>query len=310
MTAASGFASAQGYPSKPIRLVSPYAPGGGTDILARLFGQKMSETLGQQIIIDNRGGAGGTIGTDIAAKSPPDGYTILIGTSSTHTIAPSLYTKLPYDPVRDFAPVTLLASATILLAVHPSVPAKNVKELIAIAKRQPNALSFASSGNGGISHLVGEQFKSMSGIEMLHVPYRGAGPALNDLLPGRVDVMFNNIGAVLPLIESGRLRALAVTTAKRSATAPEVPTMAEAGVKDFVFTQWLALLAPAGTPAAIVTKLNSSLNAALGSNEVRQKFQEQGFEPFITSSEEAGKFLASEVKRYAVLIKSKGIKAE
>jgi len=207
---ASSAAVAQAYPVKPVRMVVPFPAGGATDIVGRLIAQKLSESWGQQVIVDNRGGAGGTIGSDIAAKSAPDGYTMLVGTSSTHAIAPSLYSKLPYDPVRDFAPVTLVASATILLAVHPSVPAKNVRDLIALAKRKPNALSFASSGNGGISHLIGEHFKSVGGIQMLHVPYKGDTPALVDLVSGQVHLMFGTAVSFLPYVKAGRLNALEV----------------------------------------------------------------------------------------------------
>src|SRR3954468_1882371 len=218
---------AQNYPSKPVRMVVPFPAGGATDIVGRLIAQKLTESWGQQVVVDNRGGAAGTIGSDLAAKSPPDGYTLLVGTSSTHAIAQSLYAKLPYDSIKDFAPVVGIATATIVLSLHPSVPAKNVKELIALGKAKPDALSFASSGSGGVSHLVGEMFKAQAGVQMLHVPYKGDAPALADLVGGQVSLEFGTALSFLPYIQSGRLKALAVTSLKRSQVMPTVPTVAE-----------------------------------------------------------------------------------
>src|SRR5688572_29916270 len=259
----AGATYAQGYPAKAVRMVVPFPAGGATDIVGRLIAQKLTESWGQQVIVDNRGGAGGTIGSDVAAKAPPDGYTLLVGTSSTHAIAPSLYSKLPNDPVRDFAPVTLIANATILLAVHPSLPAKNVKDLIALAKQQPNALSFASSGNGGISHLVGEHFKALGGVQMLHVPYKGDTPALVDLVSGQVHLMFGTAVSFLPYVKSGRLNALAVTNPKRSPIVPNVPTVAESGLAGFEALQWFGIFLPAGASKDVVAKVNGDVVKAL-----------------------------------------------
>jgi len=236
-------AHAQSYPNKTIRMIVPFPAGGATDIVARLVAQKLGDAVGQQVIVDNRGGAAGTIGSDLAAKSPPDGYTILIGTSSTHAIAQSLYAKLPYDSIKDFTPVVGIATATIVLSMHPSVPAKTVRELIVLAKAKPDALSFASSGSGGVSHLVGEMFKAQAGVQMLHIPYKGDAPALADLVGGQVSLEFGTALSFLPYIQSGRLKALAVTSLRRSQVMPDVPTVAESGLKGFEALQWFGVFA-------------------------------------------------------------------
>lgn len=303
-------ARGQAYPVKPVRMIVPFPAGGATDIVGRLVAQKLSEAWGHQVIVDNRGGAGGTIGSELAAKSPPDGYTILVGTSSTHAVAPSLYSKLGYDPVRDFAPVTLIANATILLAVHPSVPAKNVRELIALAKRQPNALSFASSGNGGISHLVGEHFKSLAGIEMLHVPYKGDTPALVDLASGQVHLMFGTALSFLPYVKSRRLNALAVTNPKRSPIVPDVPTVAESGLPGFDALQWFGVLAPAGTPRELVTRLNGDIVKTLRLPDVRERMAALGAEVVGSTADQFASFQKADAAKWAKVVKASGAKIE
>jgi tripartite-type tricarboxylate transporter receptor subunit TctC len=303
-------ARAQLYPAKPIRMIVPFPAGGATDIVARLVAQKLTDGMGQQVIIDNRGGAGGTIGSDVAAKAPADGYNILVGTSSTHAIAPGLYAKLPYDPVRDFTPVTLLATATILLAVHPSVPARSIKELIALGKREPNALSYASSGNGGISHLIGEHFKSVAGIQMLHVPYKGDTPALVDLASGQVSLMFGTAVSFLPYVKTGRLNALAVTNPKRSPVVPDVPTVAESGLPAFEALQWFGVYAPAGTPREIVTRLNTEMSKILRMPEIRERFAGLGADVAGGSAEDFAAFQRAEVAKWTKIVKASGAKIE
>ncbi|TMG74401.1 MAG: tripartite tricarboxylate transporter substrate binding protein [Betaproteobacteria bacterium] len=306
--AASLGAQAQ-YPAQPIKLISPFPPGGSVDIMARLIADPLAEKLGGRIVIENRSGASGNIGMEAAARAPADGYTLVINTIPLVTNV-SLFQHLTWDPLRDFAPIGMVATAPHVLVVPKRLPANNVQDLLKLARANPGKLSYASAGYGTTFHFAAEMFKDITKTFIVHVPYRGGGPALVDTLSGQVDMSFPTLSAAVPHVKAGNLKALAVTGATRSELLPDVPTMEQAGVKDFVFTQWLALLAPAGTPAPVVSRLSEALNAALGSKEVRQKFQEQGFEPFITSPEEAGKFLTGEVKRYAVLIKSKGIKAE
>jgi tripartite-type tricarboxylate transporter receptor subunit TctC len=291
-------------------MVVPFPAGGATDIVGRLIAQKLSESFGQQVIVDNRGGAGGTIGSDVAAKSPPDGYTMLLATSSTHAVAPSLYAKLPYDPVKDFSPVTLAATATILLAVHPSLPVRSVKELISLAKRQPNALSFASSGNGGISHLVGEQFKSMAGIEMLHVPYKGDTPALVDLVSGQVHLMFGTAVSFLPYVKAGRLNAVAVTNPKRSPVVPNVPTVSESGLPGFEALQWFGVFVPAGTPKDIVSRLHAEIIKLLKLPDVRERLASLGAEVVGNSPEQFASFQKADSAKWAKVVKQSGAKIE
>jgi tripartite-type tricarboxylate transporter receptor subunit TctC len=307
---APGIAAAQAYPVKPVRMVVPFPAGGATDIVGRLIAQKLTESWGQQVIVDNRGGAGGTIGSDVAAKSAPDGYTMLVGTSSTHAIAPSLYSKLAYDPVRDFAPVTLVASATILLAVHPSLPARNVRDLIALAKKKPNALSFASSGNGGISHLIGEHFKSVGGIEMLHVPYKGDTPALIDLVSGQVHLMFGTAVSFLPYVKAGRLNALAVTNPKRSPIAPDVPTVAESGLPGFEALQWFGIFVPAGTSRDIVARLNAEIVKIARLPDIRERMTSLGADAVGNTPEQFAAFLKADTAKWAKVVKASGAKIE
>jgi len=309
-TVSPSLAHAQNYPNKTIRMIVPFPAGGATDIVARLVAQKLGDAMGQQVIVDNRGGAAGTIGSDLAAKSPPDGYTILIGTSSTHAIAQSLYAKLPYDSVRDFAPVIGIATATIVLSMHPSVPAKTVKELIALAKSKPDALSFASSGSGGVSHLVGEMFKAQAGVQMLHIPYKGDAPALADLVGGQVSLEFGTALSFLPYIQSSRLKALAVTSLKRSLVMPDVPTVAESGLKGFEAVAWNGLTAPAKTPREIIMKINADVIKIVNSPELKERLKADGSDPVGNSPEQYAAFLRNEIAKWAKVIKFANVKPE
>ena len=305
---ASG-AVAQGYPSQPIKLISPFPPGGSVDITARLIAEPLGAQLGTRIVIDTRSGASGNIGMEAAARAAPDGYALVLNTIPLVTNQ-SLFDKLPWDPVRDFVPIGMVATSPHVLVVPPRVAAANVGELVRLARANPGKLSYASAGVGTTFHLCTEMFKDATGTFILHVPYRGGGPALLDTLSGQVDLSFPTLSAALPHVKAGSLRALAVTGSARSPLLPEVPTLREAGVRDFQFSQWLALLAPAGTPPEIVARLNGALRQVLVSPEVREKFQAQAFESFITSPEEAGKFIAGEVLRFSRLIKSRGITAD
>jgi len=301
--------AAQTYPSQPIRMVSPFPPGGSVDIMARLIADPLAAQLGGRIVIENRSGASGNIGMEAVARAAPDGYTLVLNTIPLVTNQ-SLFPKLTWDPIRDFAPIGMVATGPHVLVVPARVQAKSVAELIALARASPGKLSYASAGIGTTFHFCAEMFKDSTGTFIVHVPYRGGGPALVDTLSGQVDMSFPTLSAALPHIKSGMLRALAVTSTTRSNLLPDLPTMQEAGVKDFQFTQWLALLAPAGTPREVVLRLNGALKAALGSSDIHGKFQVQGFEPFVTTPEEAGKFLAAEVQRYSKLIKARGITAD
>src|SRR4030095_5020494 len=272
----SPLACAQTYPTKPIRLVVPFPPGGATDILARDVAQKLSDAWGQSFVVDNRPGAGGNIGSELVAKAAPDGYTLEMGTVGTHAINASLYAKMPYDHVKDFVPVILVAGVPNVLVVNPSVPVNSVAELIAYAKANPGKLNFASSGNGTSIHLSGELFKVMAGVQITHVPYKGSAPALQDLLGGQVQLMFDNLPPSLPQIKAGKLKALAVTSTTRAAALPDVPTMAESGLPGFEASSWFGVLAPAGTPPAIVAKLNAEIGKWLASPEAKEKLAKQG----------------------------------
>jgi tripartite-type tricarboxylate transporter receptor subunit TctC len=306
---ASG-AVAQPYPGKAIRIVVGFAPGGGTDIVARIIGAKLSETWKQPVLVDNRAGATGTIGADIVAKSPPDGYTLILGHVNSHGIAPNLFKKLPYDAQRDFEMVAYVGYVPNVLVVHPSIPAKNVKELIAIAKSRPGQMSYASSGVGSTQHLAGEMLKLISGIDIIHVPYKGSGPAVVDLLAGHVVMNFDTMPPVLPHIKSGRMRALAVTTPKRAGPLPDVPTMVEAGLKGFEMTNWYGFMAPGKTPRDIVVKLNGEINKIMGLPEQKSRLEEVGTQLEPMSTEQFTKFLASEITKYAKLVKASGVTIE
>jgi tripartite-type tricarboxylate transporter receptor subunit TctC len=302
-------AAAQGYPTQPIRLIAPFPPGGSVDIMARLIADPLAAQLGGKIVIDNRSGASGNIGMEAAARAAPDGHTIVLNTIPLVTNK-SLFDKLSWDPVRDFAPIGMVATAPHVLVVPPKLPVKTVQDLVKLARSSPGKLNYASAGVGTTLHFCAEMFKDATGTYILHVPYRGGGPALLDTMAGQVDLSFPTLSAALPHVKAGTLRALGVTSATRSQQLPEVPTLREAGVRNFEFTQWLALLAPAATPEQVVARLNGALNGALKSREVQEKFAQQGFDAFPTTRPEAGQFLASEVERYAGLIKSRGIKPE
>ena len=309
-TASSGAAVAQEFPNKPLRLIVPFPPGGGNDILARSVGQRLAEIIGQQVIIDNRGGAGGLIGAELAAKAVPDGYTIFLASIGNLAFNPALHAKLPYDPVRDFAPVTLLATSAFIMVVNPSVAAKSVKELIALAKAKPGTLNYASAGQGSSLHLTGEIFKLATGTDLVHVAYKGSAPALTDLIAGQVQIMFGTMPATLPQVKAGKLRALGVSGAKRSAAASDVPTIAESGVPGFEVLNWYGIVAPSKTPAAIVQKLNRDLLTALKSPETAESFNSQGLEAAGDTAEKFAALIKSEIAKYAKVVKAANIRAE
>ena len=296
------------YPAKQIRVIVPFPAGGPTDAIARAIGQKLSETWGQPVIVDNRPGAGGNIGTELAAKSPADGYTLFIGTVA-NAINQSLFAKLPFDFVRDFAPVTQNYVTGLILAVHPSLPAHTVKELIALAKANPGQLSYSSSGVGGTPHLAGELFNSMAGVKMVHVPYKGSAPAMADLLGGHIQLTFDNMLTVLPQVKAGKLRGLAVTMTTRSPLAPELPTVAEAGLKGFEVKSWNGVVVPAGTPKEIIARLNGEIVRILRQPDLREKFLVQGVELVPTTPEEFGAFIKAESAKYAAVVKAAQLRA-
>lgn len=305
-----GHALAESWPAKPVRLVVPFPPGGSTDIVGRLIAEKLSKSLGQQVIVDNRAGAGGTIGSDAVAKSAPDGYTLLIGTSSTHAIAPSLYSKLGYDVARDFAPVTLLGTATIMMVVHPTVPAKSVAEFVALAKAKPGEIMFGSTGNGSVSHLTAEHFKSLAGVDMQHVPYKGDTPMTTDLLAGRVHVAFGTAVAFLPHVQAGKLKALAVTDGKPSPVAPDLPTVAASGLPGFEALQWFGILAPAGTPKEIVSRVHAEIVKALELPEVKERLQGLGMQISGGDPEQFGSFMRAESAKWGKVVRDSGAKID
>ncbi|HXX85880.1 MAG TPA: tripartite tricarboxylate transporter substrate binding protein [Casimicrobiaceae bacterium] len=303
-------ACAEAYPARPIHLVVPFPPGGSLDVVARAIGQKLTEAWSQPVIIDNRPGAGGNIGADFVAKSAPDGYTILEGALSTHAVNVSLYGKLPYDPIKDFAPITLVAVTPNVLVVNPSLPVNSVAQLIAYAKANPDKLSFGSGSNGSAGHLAGELFKREAGVDMLHVPYKGGAPALQALLAGDTQLMFDNLANSTPQLKAGKLKALAVTTAKRSALAPELPTLAETGLPGFDIYTWWGFLAPAGTPKEIVAKWNAEVTRILSTPEMRAFFAQQGAEPSPTTPEQFSALIRSEIPKYAKIVKESGAKVD
>jgi tripartite-type tricarboxylate transporter receptor subunit TctC len=306
---ASGLVHAQGYPAKPVRVVVPFPPGGGTDIVTRMVMQKLSERLGANFLIENRSGAGGAIGTEIVSKAAADGYTLAM-VSGSHAINPGLYKKMAYDAVYDFSPITLLVSGPALLVVHPSVPAKNVRELVALAKARPGKLHYASAGNGTPPHLAAELFKSMAGVDMVHVPYKGNAMAFTDLISGQVSLSFPTIPSALPQVKSERLRALAVTGARRSGVLPELPTIAESGVRGYEASSWYGLLAPAGTPAAITGKLNQEVVQIVYLPEMKERFLEQGLEPVGNTPAEFTKLLHAEIAKWRKVIAAAGAKID
>src|SRR4051812_13280267 len=311
LTCISGAAAqTPAYPTKAVRLIVPFPPGGGTDFVARAIQPRVAEALGQQIIIDNRAGATGILGTELGAKAPPDGYTLTMATGATISANMALFPKLPYDPPKDFVPVTLVAIQPNLLAVHPSVPAKTVRELIAIAKARPGQLNYASSGSGSSHHLSGELLKMMAGIDIVHVPYKGTGPAITDAVGGHVELIFSGIAAIMPQVKSGKLRALGVTKAQRSAILPEIPTIAESGLPGYEITSWHGVLAPTGTPHGVVVRVRDSVAKALASADVHERFASQGAEPVGSTSEAFAKFMRADIAKIGKLIKTAGIKAD
>jgi tripartite-type tricarboxylate transporter receptor subunit TctC len=308
-TAASAQADAAGFPSKPMHIVVTFTTGGAPDILARLIGEKLQTTWGQPVIIDNKPGAGGNTGADAVAKSPPDGHTIVVGTVGTHSINGALYTKMPYDMVKDFTPITLLATTPNMLVVHNDVPAKNLKEFIDLGKKA-GKMTFASSGSGTSIHVSGELFKTMTGIDMEHIPYKGRATAIPDLLGGRVTMMFDNMPSSLPLVREGKLRALGVTSAKRSQAAPEIPTIAEQGLPDFEAVSWFALFAPAGTPKPVVDKLQAEVKKILTTPEVSKRLAESGLEAVGSTPDELAAYQRTEIAKWAKVVKDSGAKVE
>ncbi|MDB5867010.1 MAG: hypothetical protein JWO70_4816 [Betaproteobacteria bacterium] len=307
--AVGGAAIAQSYPVKPVRIIVPFAPGGGTDIIGRAIAPRLSEALGQQVIIDNRPGAGTIIGAELAARAAPDGYTMFMGINGTMAINPSMYKKLPYDPVKDFAPVGMLGVGPNVLVVHPSLPARSVKDLIALAKAHPGKLSYASSGTGGAPHLAGELLKSMGHIDMTHIPYKGAGPATIDLLAGHVQVMFAGLGAAIPHIRANKVRGLAVASAKRSVTIPELPAIAET-LPGFEASTWFALFVPTGTPKDVVTRLHSEVGKVMARKDVHQQLIAQGYETTAGTPEQLAAQIKQDITRWAGVIRGAGIQPE
>ncbi len=297
-------ASAQPYPARPITFVVPYPPGGPLDAVARLLGQKMTERMGQPVIVENKPGAGGNIGADAVARAAPDGYTILMGAVATHVINPTLYKSIRYDPIRDFTPITLLAITPNVLVVNPKLDVRNVAQLIAMAKKEPGKLAFASGSIGSAGHLAGELFKAMAGVDMVHVPYKGAAPATTDLIGGQVDLMFDNLASATPLIKAGKVRALAVTTLRRAASMPELPTISESGLTGFDINTWFGVLAPASLPKPILDRLHAELVAALAAPDVHRRIVDLGAEPVGNRPEEFLAFIQTEIPKYAKLIRA------
>lgn len=305
----SGFAFAQGYPNRAVRIVAAYPAGGSVDIVARLVAEKLRDALGQPVIVENRAGASGNVGTDYVAKSTPDGYTLLMGSSAALASNVHVYAKLPFDPIRDFAPVIMIANQPNVLVVHPSVPAKNVSELVALAKAQPGKLNYASSGLGTSNHMAAEMFIVKTGVKIVQVPYKGGAPAVNDLLGGQVEMMFETAPTVIQHIKSGKLRGLAVTTTQRSGMLPDVPTMDEAGVTGFDFRGWIGLVAPAGTLTEIVQKLNAEVQKALG-GDLRRRLQEVGLDVAGGTPEQFATFLRDDIAKYETLVKASGMQKQ
>lgn len=306
----SAGAFAQSYPAKPIRFIVPFPPGGGNDTIARLVAQKLSAAAGAQVIVDNRPGAGGTIGAEAAARSPADGYTMFLAGVATHGINPNLRRKLPYDALRDFNAVSLIASAPLLVVVHPSLPAKSVKDLVALAKARPAQINYASNGAGGSSHLAVELFDMMTGVKMTHIPYKGLAPALTDLLAGEVQVMFSSAVAMLPQVKAGRLRAIAMTGAKRSAAIPAIPTVAESGVPGYETGSWYGVVVPAGTPTAAIERLSREIQAIVKSQEITSKLNEEAVIPVGSTPEGFDRHIRAELARWAKVIKAAKIELE
>lgn len=310
LAAAAQTAAAQSYPTKPIRVIIAQAPGSATDVVTRTLGSKLQASLGQPLVVDARPGAGGTLGTDVAAKAPPDGYTLFMANNSTHGANPALYSKLPYDAVRDFAPIIFVASTPYVLSVHPSLPVANVKQLIALAKTKPGQINYASAGNGSTHHLSGELLKSMAGIDIVHVPYKGTGPALTGLLSGEVSITFATVTSIQPHLKSGRAKALAVTTPKPSPMLPGVPTISESALPGFEMLSWFGLLAPAGAPPAIVTRMNAEVAKVLALPEIRSALAVQGLETRGGTPAQFGDHIRAEIAKITKIAKAAGVKAD
>jgi tripartite-type tricarboxylate transporter receptor subunit TctC len=299
-------AAAQNYPTKPVKFITAYPPGGTTDILARLLGTKLQQSLGQPFLVESKPGAGGNLGTDFVAKAPPDGYTILMAASGPLSINVTLFKSLPYNPEKDLAPVIHVASVPLVLVVHESFPAKNVKELLALLKAKPDGYSYASAGNGTPQHLSAELFKQLTGTKMVHVPYKGSGPAINDLIAGQVPIAFESLIPILPQLKGTKVRALAVTSLKRSALLPDVPTLDEAGVKGYESIAWYGVVAPGKTPRAIVDKLNAELTKTLQDPQIKQRLAEMGSAEVYGSPEKFGALIKSEIAKWAPVVKASG----
>ena len=302
-------AAAQTYPAKPVRIVIPIAAGGGTDIVGRMIAQKLTETMGQQFVVENRPGAGGIIGTEAVSKAAPDGYTVLI-TPTSHTINPSVYAKLPYDTVKDFAPISLLVSVTTVFVTHPSLPARSVKEIVALAKAQPGQLSFGSAGNGHLFHLTGELFKTTAKIDMVHVPYKGGAPAIASLVGGEVSLLFETMLALQPFIDAKRVRPIAVASEQRSPLLPAVPTFAEAAYPGIVASNWYAMFAPAATPRAVVTRLNAEIGRVLAAGDMRERLRGQGTEVVTGTPEQLADFVKSELAKWSQAAKASNTRVD
>jgi tripartite-type tricarboxylate transporter receptor subunit TctC len=299
-----------GYPVKPVRFVVPFAPGGSTDTLARAIGIKLTDLLGQQVVVDNRPGANGDIGMQVVARSTPDGYTIVLGYIANLAIGPSLYAKMPYDPVKDFAPVTQVAAASNILVVHPSVPARDLREFVAYVKANPKKVNFASAGVASIGHLTGDLINELAGIDMQHVPYKGSGQAISDLVGGHVKVMISGMASTLPHVKSGKLRALATTGAKRTPATQDVPTFAESGFPAFEATSWFGVLAPAGTPRPVIARLNTDVIKALGDPEVSKRLAGVGFDIVTGTPEQFAAYIKAETRKWEKVVKASGAKPE
>jgi tripartite-type tricarboxylate transporter receptor subunit TctC len=303
-------ALAQAYPTKPVRLVVPFPPGGSTDIVARIVAQKLGDRIGQPLVVENRGGAGGTIGTEAVAKAAADGYTLGFASTSTHAVAPAVYAKLGYDPIKDFAPISLVAVTPYLLVVNPKVPVNSLKDFVDYVKPRPGKFNYASAGTGSTTHLAMEMLKSSAGLFILHIPYNGNGPAGTAVIAGDVEFLFGSLPALLPHAKSGRVRSIAVGTPKRSPSLPDVPTVAESGFPGFDASLWLAVMAPAGTPAAVISRLNKETVAVVKSPETAQALDKAGAEPVTSTPAELTKMVADGIKKYAATVKRAGVKVE
>jgi tripartite-type tricarboxylate transporter receptor subunit TctC len=303
-------ALAETWPARPLRFIVPFAPGGGGDVVGRAIGQRLGEQLGKPLIIDNRGGAGGTLGVDLAAKAAPDGYTLLLGNVGPIAVGPSLYPRLPYDPVRDFAPVTMIASFPNILVANPGLPFKSVPELVAYAKSRPGKLNFGSAGTGTSTHLAAELFSSVAGIDVVHVPYKGGAAALTDVIAGQVAYYFGTLPSSLPLAKAGRIRALGVTSLTRSPAAPDVPTIAESGYRGFEMAAWYGLMYPAGTPREIIVRLNAATMAVLALPDVKERLVQEGSEPMGNTPAQFGAYIKSEIAKWSAVVKAANLKAE